>query len=337
VTGKGDGIDPTVVPLVVVDKHGRRRVGPGLDDADVIDLPPTEPGIDELADLAMAAAVAMGSQAVRIAALPWRLTGAALGRASQGTLGKAVVRGLQAMLDDTAQDGRREMALATQRVEERLAKVFGVVVPVVVESLDVDLVLDQIDLNDLMERVDLDQLLAQIDVPALLERIDVNALLEQVEVDKLLDRIDVNALLDRVDLDAVMERADANAILERVDVDALMERIDIDALMERTRIEEIVARSTSQVADSTIDLGRRQTVGLDAVVMRLVDRVMGRDPERMPTGPPALVAPDVVPPAPVEQAPVEQAAAGQVAAEEAPAHRVAVERVPVEQDAEDGT
>lgn len=114
----------------------------------------------------------------------------------------------------------------------------------------------------------------------MLERVDVNGLLDRVELDRLLDRIDIDRLLERVDVDA---------LVARVDVDALIDRVDVEALMKKAKVGELVARSTSEVAGSTLDVARRQAVGLDTLILRLVDRVLRRDPSSRPMGPPALV------------------------------------------------
>jgi uncharacterized RDD family membrane protein YckC len=52
----------------------------------------------------------------------------------------------------------------------------------------------------------------------------------------------------------------------------------------------LVAQSTSQVAGSTLDIARRQAVGLDTLIMGLVDRLLGREPSAQPLGPPGLVS-----------------------------------------------
>jgi hypothetical protein len=114
----------------------------------------------------------------------------------------------------------------------------------------------------------------------MLERVDVNGLLDEVDLDRLLDRIDLDRLLDRVDVDA---------LVARVDLDALLKRVDVETLTRRANVGELVARSTGQVAGSTLDLARRQAVGLDTLIMRLVDRLLGRDPDAQPLGPPELV------------------------------------------------
>jgi len=108
-------------------------------------------------------------------------------------------------------------------------------------------------------------------INAMLERVDVDALVGQVELDELLDRIDVNRLLDRVDLTR------------------LLDRVDVQAVTNRANVGDLVARSTSQVAGSTLDVARRQAVGVDTLIMGFADRLLGRDSAKQPLGPPALV------------------------------------------------
>lgn len=142
-----------------------------------------------------------------------------------------------------------------------------------------DAVIAQVDLNGALTRVDLDEVLAQVDINGLLERVDVN---------RLLDRVDVNRLLDRVDVDRLVDRADPDRILDRVDPDRLLERVDVERLVVRARIAEIVADTTNQVAGGAVDTVRRQVVGIDVVVMRLLYGVTGRSTGDLPSGPPAL-------------------------------------------------
>ena len=179
------------------------------------------------------------------------------------------------------EDAGIDWALAGRRAEERLSRVIAVVVPVVAESIDPETIVDRIDVNALMEQVDID---------GLLDRVDVNAMLDAVDVNALLARVDVNGLLDRVDVDALLARADVDALLERVDIDALVERVDIEAIMQRVEVGNVLTRGTGEVAGSALDLARRQGVGLDVVLSRTVNRLIGRDPDRMPAGPGRLVA-----------------------------------------------
>jgi uncharacterized RDD family membrane protein YckC len=193
-------------------------------------------------------------------------------------------------------------------VRGRLSHLAGSLSNRVLEEVDTDAVLERLDIEALVARIDIDGLVARVDVDALIDRVDVDALLERVDVNRVLDRVDVNALLDRVDVDRVLDRVDVDRVLHRVDldgvaagfdIDALMRRVDLErmlstvdleALVRRAGIPELVADSTGQVAGSALDLGRRQLVGLDVGISRLVQRLLGRDPDALPAGPPALVS-----------------------------------------------
>ena len=141
----------------------------------------------------------------------------------------------------------------------------------------------------MLERVDVDALVGQVDLDELLEGIDINRLLDRVDVDRLLDRVDVNRLLDEVDVDRLLDGVDVNRLLDGVDVNRLLDRVDVERVTNRANVGGLVARSTTQVAGSTLDVARRQTVGLDTLLVRLVDRLLGRDPSIQPLGPTGLV------------------------------------------------
>lgn len=132
-------------------------------------------------------------------------------------------------------------------------------------------------------------MLERVDVNGVLDRVELNRLLDRIDVDRLLDQVDVNRLLDRVDVDRLLERVDVNELVARVDVDALVQRVDIEAITSRAKVGELVARGTTEFAGSTLDVVRRQAVGLDTLIMRFVDRLLGRDPDSQPKGPPELV------------------------------------------------
>ena len=178
----------------------------------------------------------------------------------------------------------------------------------VLARVNINALLGRVEMNAVMARVDMNALLAPVDINALLERVDLNALLRDVEMDTLLARVNVNALLDGVDVDALLsrvelkdllDRVDLNALLERVDLDALLGRVDLDqllagvdlkAVIARSGVPEIIAESTSKVAGSALDVGRRQVVGLDVLTNRTVNKMMRRAPEAVPAGPPLLTA-----------------------------------------------
>jgi uncharacterized RDD family membrane protein YckC len=120
--------------------------------------------------------------------------------------------------------------------------------------------------------------------------VDPDVVLDYVDVNALLDRVDVNALLDRVDVNTLLDRVDVDALLERADVDALMERVDVQAIVERAGIPEIVAESTGHLGGSALDLARRPLVGLDEIILRVLNGIVRRDISEYPEGPGELVA-----------------------------------------------
>ena len=134
-----------------------------------------------------------------------------------------------------------------------------------------------------------ERMLGVVDPNLVLDHVNVDALLDRVDVNALLDRIDVNELLDRIDINRLLERVDADALLGQVDVDALMESVDIQAIVERAGIPEIVAESTGHLTGSALDMFRRPIVGLDEIVFRGANRVVGRDPNQLPEGPGDLI------------------------------------------------
>lgn len=168
-----------------------------------------------------------------------------------------------------------------------MSRLAGAVTGRVLDTIDPDQVVDRIDVEHVVGRVDVNRLLERVDVNAVLDRVDVNRLLDRVDLDRLLDRVDVDRLLDRVDPDRLLDRVDPDRLVGRVDMEALLKRVDVEALVRRGGLPEIVAESTGRVAGSTLDLARRQLVGLDAIAARLVSRLLKRDPGE--PGPPVLV------------------------------------------------
>jgi hypothetical protein len=172
----------------------------------------------------------------------------------------------------------REGARTRERAGAEAQRALELLVPAVVEALDVD---------------------------GIVRRIDVDGIVRRIDVDALLERVDVEALLARVDLDRLIARVDVDAIADRIDVNAIVQRVDVDAVVEETELGTIVARSTSGFAAEALDAARTQTVSADTIVARLVDRLMRRRGDA-PLGPPLLVRDEeAAPPAagPGEDAP----------------------------------
>jgi hypothetical protein len=64
----------------------------------------------------------------------------------------------------------------------------------------------------------------------------------------------------------------------------LIGRVDIRALVLRAGIDEIVAEASTGVATRSLDLVRRQLVGLDLIVLGAVDRILRRPRPELPVG-----------------------------------------------------
>lgn len=229
------------------------------------------------------------------------------------------------MSEPTPENGRR-----TQRrrsLFDPVGRIVDSVVPTVTDAMDVDDIVQRIDVEALLRRVDVDELIGRIDVNELLGRLDVDALLARIDVDRLIaridvdavvsrvdmngvmERVDVDALMRRVDVDAVVSRVDVNGVMERVDVDGVMARVDVDAVISRVDVDDvvsrvdvddivqradlagIVARSTRGITANTVDLLRRQVVGIDEIVTRVAARIARRDPDEGPDAPRRLREP----------------------------------------------
>jgi hypothetical protein len=127
-------------------------------------------------------------------------------------------------------------------------------------------------------------------VPTVIDSIDLNRVLGRVDINALLEDVDVDALVARIDLDALLARVDVEGIIDRVDIEGLLDDVDVAGIAKRADIGDLVAESTTSVAGSALDLGRRQIVGLDEILMRFVTRMLGRDASTLKQGPDLLVA-----------------------------------------------
>jgi hypothetical protein len=152
-----------------------------------------------------------------------------------------------ALAEDSGIDWRR----AGDRAEAQMARLFAVVIPVVVDSID----------------------------PAdIIDRIGVNALIEKVDIDAVLDRVDLDRVLASVDLDALFARVDLDELIERVDINAVMDQVDVAEISERIRVWNIVAKSTGAAAGSAMDVARDQGADIEALVSRTFDRARRQNP-----------------------------------------------------------
>ena len=195
-----------------------------------------------------------------------------------------------ALAEDSGIDWRR----AGDRAEAQVARLFAVVVPVVVHSVDPADIIDRIDMNALIEKVDIDavldrvdlnKILASVDLDALFARVDLDELIERLDIDAVLNRVDLNGILDSVDLNALFARVDLDELIERVDINAVLDRVDVAEISERIRVWNIVAKSTGAAAGSAVDVARDQGAGLEAIVRTTLDRMRREHPNEI-LGPP---------------------------------------------------
>jgi uncharacterized RDD family membrane protein YckC len=135
------------------------------------------------------------------------------------------------------------------------------------------------------------RVLDRIDLDAIADRLDVNRVADRVDLDAAVARVDLDAAVARVDLDAAVARVDLDAAVARVDVDRVVARVDVDAIARSLDIDAIVAESTKGVFGRFIDLLRRQVVGVDEISMRVVNRLLRRNYESLPIGPPLTSEP----------------------------------------------
>jgi uncharacterized RDD family membrane protein YckC len=179
-----------------------------------------------------------------------------------------------------------------------LGRIVGAAVPAVIrqvdteellDALDVDAVVEALDVNKVAERIDLDALIDRLDVNQVAQRLDLDALIERLDLDQVADRLDLNRLIDRLDVNRVAERIDLDALVERLDVNQVAERLEITGVLDRVELVPLMSRGAEEVASSTLDLARRQVVRFDAGTSLIVDRVLRRDPEQLPLGPPTLL------------------------------------------------
>jgi hypothetical protein len=167
--------------------------------------------------------------------------------------------------------GRRVSNPIGTRVEQLAQSLAERIVPLIVDSIDIDAILDKVDINKIVERV------------------DIEAVVERVDIDKIVGDIDIEKIVERIDI---------QKIIERVDINAIVDEIDIDALVEHTELGSIIARSTTGVVTEILDVIRAQGVGLDDFIWRWGNRLIGRGRRirRWPEGPPLLVAPKATTP-----------------------------------------
>jgi hypothetical protein len=102
---------------------------------------------------------------------------------------------------------------------------------------------------------------------AVVQRVPINAILAQVDLNALLANVDLNGLLANVDLNGLLAKVDLGPI-----INSALEQIDIGA---------VVRESTSGVTVEMRDLGRVGAMNGDALVGRVIDRILRRHDPRL--------------------------------------------------------
>lgn len=192
-----------------------------------------------LASMLAASAVSAGAAYTRmlraVVVFGWRrTTGSPLGR-----LARSMIRGA---VEAAARESAPLRAVAGEWSQAQLSRLSSVLVPVIMDSIDVD---------EVLAGVDSDRLARELGA-------------------SIADQLDLNAILADVDVDEV---------LERIDVEALLERIDVEAIARRIRFGALMVESTGEAAGTAIGMARRQAAGTNEAIFRSMGRLLGRRDE----------------------------------------------------------
>lgn len=73
-------------------------------------------------------------------------------------------------------------------------------------------------------------------------------------------------------------------MLEQIDLDvnALVQEVDIAALVARAGIDQVVHDATTGIATRALDMARRQLLGIDIVILGLIDQILRRRHDDQP-------------------------------------------------------
>ena len=113
----------------------------------------------------------------------------------------------------------------------------------------------------------------------------VPGVVDALDLDEVVQRLDIQEIVDRVDVSRLIERIDLDVVLAKVDIDALLARVDVNALLAQTELAAVITRSGGALVGQTLDIVRRQGLGLDGLVDRWTNRLLRRR-ERRPSSPP---------------------------------------------------
>ncbi len=143
-------------------------------------------------------------------------------------------------------------------------------------------VMDQVDLTALVrERVDVDAIVEDVDIDRILERVDLDAVVARLDVDAVVARVDVQQVIGTVDLNEVVDTVDIERVVERVDVTSIVDRLDLATIAQEViddvDLPRIIRESSGAMASESIQTVRVQGMNADALVSRIVDKVLRRE------------------------------------------------------------
>ncbi len=220
-------------------------------------------------------------------------------RAAEGVarwLAQPLVRQGHAVRESIASDGVpavkdavRKMVPPILDVIDLNAVISAVDVGELIDGVDIDGIVGRVDIDGIVGRVDIGAIVDQVDIDRIIGQLDLNALIANVDIDGLIGELDMNGLLDGLDLNHVLAQIDINVLVAQLDLNSVMDRIDVDGLIANTEMGAIIVRSTGGAASEALDAVRSQGVSIDTVVARIANRLLRRDPDSLPSGPPLLV------------------------------------------------
>ncbi|MDZ7733027.1 MAG: hypothetical protein U5R31_07815 [Acidimicrobiia bacterium] len=82
-----------------------------------------------------------------------------------------------------------------------------------------------------------------------------------------------------------MSDAGLGYVFDHLDLNTITAGFDINPLIENLELSDVILSSTGGIATEAIDNVRSQGVTVDDVLTRITNRLLRRDPDRVPKGP----------------------------------------------------
>jgi hypothetical protein len=131
----------------------------------------------------------LGASVITATASSTRLFGVVIGagwrRAVSSPIGYIARGATHGALEAAARESEPLRSAVGRWSQDQLTWLSAALVPVILESIDVEAVLEQVDLDTLLESIDVDAVLEQVDLNALLESIDMEALSRRIRIGAL--------------------------------------------------------------------------------------------------------------------------------------------------------